>query len=278
MKPDCLDGFADIMDAKDGGAAVEGEGVEDGGAVEGFVGTGAEELPYHALTGDAGEDGELIVKEFGLMAEDGIVLVNGLAEAIAGVEDERRQGIFLAEGEGAVLRYGAVEEAAHILDVAVTGHEDIRNAEACHLLEHREEGDIALAAVNVAHWLTDVVDDVGTVLLYRHACHHGAEGIDGEYGIGLLMADDGEGMAQTAHLLFLADVIAAGTGGHCPDVYHGGALLYYLVGAAGNVILRLLARAGIERVGCHVEDAHHLWLTDDMLVALDIYYIIHSFV
>lgn len=44
-----LYGFTNVVDAEDGGTMLEGEGVDDGGTVEGFVGRGVEELPYHAL-------------------------------------------------------------------------------------------------------------------------------------------------------------------------------------------------------------------------------------
>ena len=46
----CLYGSMDIMHSEDVGSSVEGEGVEDGSAVEGFIGRRVKELPYHALS------------------------------------------------------------------------------------------------------------------------------------------------------------------------------------------------------------------------------------
>ena len=46
----CFYGSMNIMHSEDVGSSVEGEGVEDGSAIECFIGRGFEELPYHALS------------------------------------------------------------------------------------------------------------------------------------------------------------------------------------------------------------------------------------
>ena len=87
------------MDAEDVGAGLQGEGVEDGGAVEGLGGCDLEQTMDHALAGNAhkqgrgGEGGH----ELAEVTEEDVVLPQGLAEAEARVEDNVRHSLGVEE-------------------------------------------------------------------------------------------------------------------------------------------------------------------------------------
>ncbi len=98
------------MDAEDGGAFHQRDGVEDGGAVEGFVRGASERLVNHRLAGDAHEEGIAEVAVGVHAGHQFVVVVQRLAEAEAGVEDD------VVEAGGVEAGDAVGEKTAHVGD------------------------------------------------------------------------------------------------------------------------------------------------------------------
>lgn len=249
-----LHGFLDVVDAEDGGALEEGNGVQYGGAVEGFVLGAAERLVNHGLAGDADEEGVADVAVGVHAGHQFVVVVDGLAEAEAGVDDD------VVEAGGVEAGDTVGEETADVGDhVGVDGvllhglggaldvHHDVGDAA---LGEEVEHGVVHGAARDVIHDdLTEAADDFP-----RDA---GAEGVDGDGHGGVVFPHQLNRPGEASQLLLLVHEGGAGAGGVGSHVDDAGALLDDLADAADDSGLAEVLAPVVERVGGDVQDAHY---------------------
>ncbi len=250
---DGLDGFGDVVDAEDAGAAVErheGRGDGAGGAAlrVGFVGQHADGV----LAGDAGKKGAAKGEESRQALEEFTIMFGRLREAEAGVEhdgtrvDAGGSGGVKASGElGGDLGSDVVvgRQAVHGGGGAAHVHEDNGAAAG------REEG----GGCGVVGQRADIVDDSSADV--QSAGHRlGVAGVDGN-GRALLgeCGDDREnaGLFDTR-----GHWRGAGAGAFAADVQDGGALFQHAFGAGNGHIGVEVVSAVAEAVGRDVQDTH----------------------
>ena len=101
------------MDSQKMGASLQGKGMEDGGSVEGLIGSNIQEAVDHRLSRKSYEERTVWkqANEFAEVMKESIVLFKGLAKAKARVEDDvsDAKGIELSKAFGKKAGYGGKE-------------------------------------------------------------------------------------------------------------------------------------------------------------------------
>ncbi len=265
------------MDADDGCSGEDGGGGGGEGGVAASLGrdvgrvdcrgciereTSRESPAEERFARDAGEQGCPKFEQLVLVGEERVVVVEGFAEAVAGIENDA--AAIDAGGEGAFQRLG--EAGFHKRDNFILG-EGRLGAPFVGAAAGVHEDDAALQiGAGLGHGeipfeAGDVVDDFGA------GGDGGASGfgficINREHRFGTV-AENGFDDGEDAVLLLLgadgivgAEFLGAGAGGFAADVDEVGALIEHGEGVLDGGV-RVEKRAAIgERVGGDVEDAH----------------------
>jgi hypothetical protein len=243
--------FCHIVDAHHVGAGQDSGCYGRGGGELGFQfrgGGGEERLArwtYDERVFELGQIGEA--------GEDLRVLFLALAEAEAGVEDNRE-----------AIYTGAAGAADGGVEILSDGEHHVGDGAefapgfggAAHVVED-EAGvvlDDGLGEEGIPGETAGVVDDFGAVFDSEFG-YFGFIGIDrdGDAEFALEAFEDGD---EAADFLGGGDAGAAGLGGFGSDVDDVGALLFEFEGAGKSAVGILVETAVGERVGCDVEDAH----------------------
>ena len=194
------------------------------------------------------------------VGEERVVVVEALAEAEAGVEDELIAGDACGDcGLDAPLEAGADEGEDFVRGEWREVGPFVRAASGVHEDGSATEGGAGGGHGRVPEVAADVVDDLGSGF---HGClsRCGVEGVDGEDGAGSLFEnglDDGE----DAGLLFVGgERGGVGAGGFAADVEDFSSVVEHVEGlgesAARGVVGGVEVAAVGEGVGGDVEDAH----------------------
>ena len=251
------------------GAFLQRHGVEHGGAVERRRGVAADETVYHALARHAYKHGQLKRKQTLRLTHYLVVLLERLAEAVAGVEND------VLRSEVAQALHLSREVLHHLRQRRLHRHQYVGHTELRHGLEHVAFLVYLLAYDARYAAFRHVVDDVGAELLHTSARHKRAVGVYRHDGVGLLAAHYLKGALQTLGFFLKAHLVGAGACGESAHVDDASALGDYLVGAVGYLSLGLLARSAVERVGRCVQYAHHHGLREVEKSASHVYCVLH---
>src|SRR5574344_1297411 len=233
--------------------------MQDSGSVERSGGVAANETEYHRLARNAHEQRQAKHLQFVHLSHQAIVVVECLAKTESGVEND------VLHSQVAQLLYLLCESHEHLLDIGFHRHQYVGHSKSRHHAEH-----VRIVALGPSQGLVDntryaafrhIVHYSHTIFLHRHACHVGAEGVNRYNGVGLLATQDLQSIAQAFHLLGLAHLGSARTGGECAHVDYLAALVDYLVAAFGNLLLGLLATSREVGVVRNIQYAHHFGAT-----------------
>ena len=259
----CDDGFdhaeglgvgGDFVDAVDVGALFAEPGGEgDGGPVAVGDVVEAGEEGEHGLAGDADEEGAVGDAEVGEVAEELQVVVEGFAEAEAGVEDDAC-GVDAGVGEDVQSAFEVGADFGD--DILISGGLLHGGGGAAHVHDDEAGGGFGgeLDHAGIASEAGDVVDDVGSGG-EGGAGDGGFHGVDGEEGAGLGAdgADDGD---DAADFFFGGDGFGAGAGGFATEVEDFGAFGEEVEGVFDGAAGIEEAAAVGEGVGGDIDDAH----------------------
>lgn len=242
------------MDAVDVGALFAEPGGEgDGGPVAVGDAFEAGEEGEHGLAGDADEEGAVGDAEVGEVAEEVQVVVEGFAEAEAGVEDDAC-GVDAGVGEDVQSAFEIGADFGD--DILVSGVLLHGGGGAAHVHDDQAGGGFGgeLDHAGVATEAGDVVDDVGSGG-EGGAGDRGFHGVDGEEGAGLAAdgADDGN---DAADFFFSGDGFGAGAGGFAAEVEDVGAFGEEVEGVFDSAAGVEEAAAVGEGVRGDIDDAH----------------------
>ena len=262
-------GGARCVDAEEGGAAAEGDGVENEGAEFGVgegrsgrsaeVGEGGKPLGNHGFVGQGHEHGELgeAGDELGEAVEEFVVLVEGFGEAETRVEDD------LVGAEG-------VEEVDFLLEVGGEVVDDVvvagvfgqlhggRGAAHVHKNIGDAEGGDGGEHLGVDLTAGDVVDDVGTGFDGTGG-RETLAGVDRDEGVGEVAAEEGDERGEFLGLLVGRQDVGTGTRGHDTEVEDVGTVGKKLPGMGEKGLRCVVSATVVERVGGSVENAHDCW-------------------
>jgi hypothetical protein len=257
----------DIVDAEDVGAAEEaGDGAGQGAgiAVEG-IGL-LEDVADDGFPGDGEEDGAFELVEAIEVAEDGEVVMALLGEVDTGVEDEVIGGEAGGLGEGDFF-FEEVDEGGPEIVPGLGGVRFLGEADAV----HDEEGGVVFGAEFGVYGIwqgAHVVDEFGAVLEGGFD-DFGAPGIDGEEGgpeAGVVAGrgrvegvdEGGPGVEKGAEAVEFrggGDGVAVGAGAFGADVDDVGAVAEHLRGLIDGFVRVEGAVAG-KGIVVDIDDAH----------------------
>ena len=187
------------MNTQDAGPLHQSKGMEHGSTVECFLRTGLQQAVYHRLARDTHQHGQPRHLHPLQFVQHLVVLCQGLAKAKSRVE----HNILLSPGAQTVYGLRTVEQ--HLTHRGFVRHIYIRNTQTAHHPLH-------LCGSRY------IIDDVGTILLHRHAGNGGPESIYTDNSLRSLMPHNRQGLAQPLELVLLTDGIASRTRRTSPNI------------------------------------------------------------